>query len=118
MDSCDCSVICLVVSLTNSHYLHGTAQAEDAVVGLLWREALEGGLDDVVLFGENVIGPVRQSALAHAPKTPIYALLASPSRPILLPPRVRTSVQAACIRQRCSTSRRAAPSSASATGAC
>lgn len=40
-------------------YLHGASQAEDAVVGLLGLEALEGGLDNVVLFGEQVIGPVR-----------------------------------------------------------
>jgi len=48
-------------------YLHSAAQTEDAVVCVLGLEALEGGLHNVVLFGEQVIGPVKQSALAHGP---------------------------------------------------
>lgn len=39
-------------------YLEGAADAEDAVVGLLGRQTLEGELDYVVLLGEDVIGPV------------------------------------------------------------
>jgi hypothetical protein len=71
MDSCDLLVTCIVVlCLSNRNYLHGATQPEDAVVGLLWLEALECGLDNVVLFGEQVVGPVRQSALAHAPVFP------------------------------------------------
>jgi hypothetical protein len=42
-------------------YLESAAQAEDAVVGLLGVEALEGGVHNVVLLGEQVVGPVRQS---------------------------------------------------------
>lgn len=42
-------------------YLEGAAQAENTVVGLLGLEALEGGVDNVVLLGEQIIGPVRQS---------------------------------------------------------
>lgn len=51
-------------------YLHGTAQAEDAVVCLLGSEALESLLDDIVLFGDQVIGPAKQLALAQCPITP------------------------------------------------
>jgi hypothetical protein len=47
-------------------YLHSTAQTEDAVVCVLGLEALEGSLHNVVLLGEQVIGPVCQCALAHA----------------------------------------------------
>lgn len=46
-------------------YLHSTSQAEDTVVGRLGLEALQCGLNGVVLLGEQVIGPVRQMALAH-----------------------------------------------------
>lgn len=35
----------------NRKYLESTADAEYAVVGLLGRQALEGELDNVVLFG-------------------------------------------------------------------
>jgi hypothetical protein len=52
------------------YYMHGAAQSEDAVVCLLGPEALEGGLHNVVLFGEDVVGPVRQCALAHLPAMP------------------------------------------------
>lgn len=48
-------------------YLHSAAQTEDAVVCVLRLKALEGGLHNVVLFGEQVIGPVKHSALAHRP---------------------------------------------------
>lgn len=48
-----------------SRYLEGAADAEDTVVGLLGRQALEGELDYVVLLGENVIGPTEQAASAH-----------------------------------------------------
>lgn len=51
-------------------YLHGAAQAEDAVVGLLGSEALESLLDDIVLFGDQVIGPAKPLALAQCPKLP------------------------------------------------
>ena len=54
-------------------YLHSAAQAEDAVVCVLGLKALEGGLDNVVLLGEQVIGPVRQSALAIHPQRLTYA---------------------------------------------
>lgn len=51
-------------------YLHSAAETEDAVVCLLGSEALESLLDDIVLFGDQVIGPAKQLALAHCPKTP------------------------------------------------
>lgn len=51
-------------------YLHGAAQTEDAVVCILGLEAPEGVLHNVVLLGEQVIGPVRQSALAHPSLSP------------------------------------------------
>lgn len=38
--------------------LEGAAHAEDTVVGLLGREALEGEKDDIGLFGDQVIGSV------------------------------------------------------------
>lgn len=53
------SIITVVVG-SGSSYLHGAAQAEDAVVCLLGSEALEGLLDDVVLLGDQVIGPAKQ----------------------------------------------------------
>ena len=46
-------------------YLHGTAQTEDAVVGILGLKALQSGLDEVVLLGEQVIGPAGQFTSAH-----------------------------------------------------
>jgi hypothetical protein len=48
-----------------SKYLEGPTQTEDTVVGLLGSETLEGGLDSVVLLGEQVIGPVQQLPSAH-----------------------------------------------------
>lgn len=46
-------------------YLEGAAEAEDAVVGLLGREALDGLEDDVGLFWDQVVGSVgRLSAFA------------------------------------------------------
>lgn len=39
-------------------YLEGAAEAEDAVVGLLGREALDGLENDVGLLGDEVIGSV------------------------------------------------------------
>lgn len=49
----------------NRIYLHSTAQTEHAVIGFLGPKSLQGGLDNVVLLGEQIIGPVRQLALAH-----------------------------------------------------
>lgn len=46
-------------------YLESAADAEDAVVGLLGRQALEGVLDGDVLLGQDVIGPVGHSGSAH-----------------------------------------------------
>jgi hypothetical protein len=69
-------VPCPDPSLAEPIYLHGASYAEDAVVGLLGLEALEGGLDNVVLLGEQVIGPVRQSASALHPRCrPIPSIL-------------------------------------------
>jgi hypothetical protein len=50
-----------------SRYLHGAAQSVDAIVGVLGLQALEGGLHDVVLLGEQVVGSVKQLALARCP---------------------------------------------------
>lgn len=47
------------IVLTRHMYLHGAAQAEDAVVGFLGLQTLERSGNDVVLLGEQVIGPVR-----------------------------------------------------------
>jgi len=51
-------------------YLHRPAQAEDAVVGLLWGKAPEGLLDGIIFFREQIIGPVKKLAIspsiAHA----------------------------------------------------
>lgn len=51
--------------LPGSKYLEGSAETEDTVVGLLGTKTLEGGLDGVVLLGEQVIGPVQQFPSAH-----------------------------------------------------
>ena len=67
--------IIAVVAGSGSSYLHGAAQAEDAVVCLLGSEALEGLLDDVVLFGDQVIGPAKQLALAPCPISPDALLI-------------------------------------------
>jgi hypothetical protein len=53
-------------ALTRDMYLHGAAQTEDAVVGFLGLQTLECSRNDVVLLGEQVIGPVRKLALALA----------------------------------------------------
>lgn len=37
--------------------LERSADTEDTVVGLLSRKTLDGGLDDVVLFGDEVVEP-------------------------------------------------------------
>lgn len=37
--------------------LEGSADTEDTVVGLLSGETLDSGLDDVVLFGDQVVEP-------------------------------------------------------------
>lgn len=42
-------------------YLEGPADTEDAVVGLLGGETLDGSLDGVVLLGDQVIGSVSVS---------------------------------------------------------
>lgn len=46
-------------------YLESSAQTEDTVVGFLWSETLQGGLNYVVLLGEQVIGPASQIPSAH-----------------------------------------------------
>lgn len=40
--------------------LHGAAEAEDSVVALLGREALEGEGDGLVLLGDEVVGSARE----------------------------------------------------------
>jgi hypothetical protein len=47
-----------VPSQPSRNYLERPAKAEDAIVGLFGRQALEGELDDVVLLGNQVIGSV------------------------------------------------------------
>lgn len=93
MDSCSILVLCPVIPLLRSSYLHGAAQTEDAVVGLLRLEALEGGLDNVVLLGEQVIGPVRQSALAH-PSVTAYVF-----RPLLPSSTAHMCLSRGCVPQ-------------------
>lgn len=63
MDNCDilASSSSCSFAIGGRVYLESAAQAEDAVVGLLGVEALEGGVHNVVLLGEQVVGPVRQS---------------------------------------------------------
>lgn len=49
-------------------YLEGSANSEDAVVGLLRGKTLDSGLDGLVLFGDQVvesIRPVSQSRLSR-----------------------------------------------------
>jgi hypothetical protein len=46
-------------------YLESPADAEDAVVGLLWRQALEGELDDIILLHDNVIRSAERRALDY-----------------------------------------------------
>jgi hypothetical protein len=70
MDSYTTLVKCLSPQSLDVMYLHSAAQTEDTVVCFLGLEALEGGLHNVVLLGEQVIGPVRQSALAHPAISP------------------------------------------------
>ena len=64
----DCQYVWTVYGLVGSGvraYLEGAAEAEDAVVGLLGREALDGLEDDVGLFWDQVVGSVgRLSAFA------------------------------------------------------
>jgi hypothetical protein len=61
MDNCDILASGSSCAIGGRVYLKSAAQAEDTVVGLLGIEALEGGVDNVVLLGEQVVGPVRQS---------------------------------------------------------
>lgn len=68
-------------------YLESAAQTEDTVVGLLGSETLEGGVDNVVLLGEQVIGPVRQSVssgpcASHKPHFAIQCIRPSPNIPL------------------------------------
>lgn len=46
-------------------YLESSAQTEDTVVGFLWSETLQGSLHDIVLLGEQVIGPASWIPSAH-----------------------------------------------------
>lgn len=62
-------------------YLHSASQAEDAVVGFLGLETLEGSLDDIVFLGNQIIGPVRQLALAHVHNMLGPLILSFPSSP-------------------------------------
>lgn len=70
MDSCECLASGSPSSICNCMYLEGAAQTEDTVVGLLGAEALEGGVDDVVLLGEQVISPVRQAVSSNPDASP------------------------------------------------
>src|SRR5687768_16659762 len=56
-------------------YLHSPSEAEDTVVGVLWRQALESLLDDIIFFGEQIIGPVETHAVS-----PSIAHFQKPSR--------------------------------------
>lgn len=112
------SIIAVVVG-SGSSYLHGAAQTEDAVVCLLGSEALEGLLDDIVLLGDQVIGPAKQLALAPCPISP-NALLISSQYIFSQYASSRgwpTSVPSACIQQHGSTSWRWAEPICGAMGA-
>lgn len=61
MDNCDSLASSSPSTIGGRVYLESAAQAEDTVVGLLGVEALESGVHNVVLLGEQVVGPVRQS---------------------------------------------------------
>ena len=61
MDNCDILASGSSCPILGCMYLERAAQAEDTVVGLLGLEALKSGVDNVVLLGEQVVGPVRQS---------------------------------------------------------
>ena len=61
MDNCDSLASGSSSAIGERVYLESAAQAEDTIVGLLGVEALEGGVHNVVLLGEQVVGPVRQS---------------------------------------------------------
>ena len=50
-------------------YLKGAAEAEDAVVGLLGREALDGLENDVGFLWDEVIGSVTRTVSFLAPST-------------------------------------------------
>lgn len=41
-------------------YLESSAETEDTVVGLLWRETLEGEKDSLGLFWDQVIGSIKR----------------------------------------------------------
>lgn len=65
MESCSLlAVVPLLLKFSNM-YLQSATQAEDTVVGGLGLQALQGGLDDVVLLGEQIISPTRQCTSAH-----------------------------------------------------
>jgi hypothetical protein len=120
MDSYTTLVKCSSSLSLDVVYLHSAAQAEDTVVGFLGLEALEGGLHNVVLLGEQVIGPVKQSTLARSATVPnichyFFSQFRHPMRRVR---GLRTSIRAACILRRCSTSWRAASSTSGAMGAC
>lgn len=70
MDSCDILASGRLSSMLERMYLESATQAENAVVGLLGAEALERSVDDVVLLGEQVIGPVRQSVSSDPGPSP------------------------------------------------
>ena len=61
MDNCDILASGSSSAIGGRVYLESAAQAKDTVVGLLGVKALESGVHNVVLLGEQVVGPVRQS---------------------------------------------------------
>jgi hypothetical protein len=79
MDSYTTLVKCSSSLSLDVVYLHSAAQAEDTVVCFLGLEALEGGLHNVVLLGEQVIGPVKQYTLAHSAMVPNICHYFSPN---------------------------------------
>jgi hypothetical protein len=51
--------------------LESSAQTEDTVVGFLWSETLQGSLHDIVLLGEQVIGPQTELPVAGGVAVPV-----------------------------------------------
>lgn len=52
-------------SRTSRGYLESTSQAVHAVVGFFRRQTLESELDNVVFFGDDVVGPADRERSAH-----------------------------------------------------